>query len=126
MARLYADPVERLLANSVPEGDCWRWKGSYNNVNRPRIAVRIKGKSQWVTVARYIAQFVHGKRWGRNESRRKVGAHTCDNGWCCNPEHVEGSTQKQNIRQCVERGRHVSGFKVARGLHAGKIMEVSQ
>ncbi len=124
MAKVYADPVQRLLANSVPEGECWRWTGSYNNVNRPRIAVRLAGKAKWITVARFIAQFVHGMRWGKNAARRKVGAHSCNNGWCVNPEHVEGSTQKRNVRQCVAEGRHVSGFKVARGVHAGKVMQV--
>lgn len=125
--RQYADPIERLVQNSVQlDNGCWHWMGSYNNVGRPRIAVRIKGKSKWVTVARYIVQFVHGKPWGRNQARRKVGAHTCDNPSCVNPEHVEGTTQKQNVRQCVARGRHVSGFTVPSGKYAGKRMELTQ
>ena len=125
--RIYTDPVERLVHQSTAlDNGCWHWMKSYNNMGRPRIAVRIKGKSQWITVARYIVQFVHGQRWGRNQARRKVGAHSCDNGNCCNPAHVRGSTQKQNVRECVARGRHVSGFVIPRGIYAGKTVKVTQ
>lgn len=127
MARqIYDDPVQRLVMNSVAlHSGCWVWMGSYNNVGRPRIAVRINGKAQWITVARYVAQFVHGQRWGKNKSRRKVGAHSCDNGQCCNPEHIKPSTQLRNVRECVERGRHGStGFRVPSGAFAGKRMRV--
>lgn len=108
MRPFYSSPAERLAAHSVVDETtgCWIWTGSINNVGRPRIAVRLNGRSRWVTVARFIVQFVHGVRWGRNLSRRKVGAHSCDNGLCANPDHVAPSTQKRNVRECVERGRH--------------------
>lgn len=109
----YADPVERLIAHSVMVGECWIWTGAVNNVGRPVISVRINGKVKKITCARYIAQFIHGMKWGRNQSRRKVGAHSCDNGACVNVAHVNGSTQKQNIRECVARGRHYSPFAAA-------------
>lgn len=109
----YPSPVDRLLAHSVldPETGCWIWTGSRFPTNqRPRIAVRIKGKSQWVTVARFIVQFVHGCRWGLNESRRKLGAHNCDNSQCVHSNHVKRGTPLSNNRDTVKRGRHVSGF----------------
>lgn len=30
--------------------------------------------------------------------------HTCDNKWCCNPEHLQPGTQRLNVIQAVERG----------------------
>lgn len=104
----YASPLARVAANSrVEDCGCWRWLCTFNNVGRPRISVRIKGRVAVITVARFIVQFIHGERWKRG----RVGAHSCDNGWCVNPAHVAGSTQGRNVRDCVQRGRHVSGFK---------------
>lgn len=41
-----------------------------------------------------------------------VGAgalHSCDNPPCCNPRHLRWGTQKENMADCVERGRVSSG-----------------
>jgi len=34
-----------------------------------------------------------------------VVRHTCDNPSCINIEHLVGGTQKDNVRDCIERGR---------------------
>lgn len=115
----YREPVDRLIRWSLPEEmpregqheGCWTWIGMRNNVGRPMITVRIRGKVKKITVARYIVQFVHGEKWGRNLSRRRVGAHECDNLDCANPDHVKRTTQKKNVRDCVDRDRHVSGWR---------------
>lgn len=36
------------------------------------------------------------------------GLHSCDNPPCCNPSHVYVGTQKQNMRDMVDRGRNVT------------------
>lgn len=106
----YRDAAERLAANSVvDDSGCWIWTGALNNVGRPVITVRSGERVMKITVARFIVQFVHGRRWGRNEQRRKVGAHQCDQKLCANPDHVVGGTQKRNVRECVARGRHSPG-----------------
>jgi hypothetical protein len=32
-------------------------------------------------------------------------AHECDNPPCCNPDHLKACTRKENMQDCVKRGR---------------------
>lgn len=34
--------------------------------------------------------------------------HKCNNKLCCNPDHLEAGTHKQNIHDLIKTGRHVS------------------
>jgi len=43
--------------------------------------------------------------------------HTCDNGHCVNPDHLIVGTQKENIDDCIRRGRKVDPPRMARGEH---------
>ena len=36
--------------------------------------------------------------------------HRCDNPKCCNPLHLYAGTQKDNVRDCIERGHHKPSF----------------
>lgn len=118
----YANLRERIIANSViaPEGmgsiingsPCWIWTGALNSSGYPRMNVRMKrgprkGKSVMVLVHRVV--LVEFK--DRVMSGRLKSLHLCNNRPCVNPDHLEGGTQRQNIRQCVREGRHWSGFK---------------
>lgn len=42
---------------------------------------------------------------------RAVVMHSCDNRKCINPEHLRLSTQQDNIRDCVAKGRQASRRK---------------
>lgn len=104
----YAEPIDRLIANSILEAcGCWRWTGHYHQAShdlRPYLTVRIDGEPRGIPVTRYIVQFVHGIRW--TKSKRKVGAHECHNAWCVHSNHVIYSTQKENVAQNIARGVH--------------------
>lgn len=38
--------------------------------------------------------------------------HECDNPACFNPDHLTVGTQADNVRDSIDRGRHVSGERV--------------
>ena len=101
------------MANSYLDvaTQCWLWTGAVNNVGRPTIGIRENGRPRKILVSRYVAQFIDGEKLKRERSRkRNVRAHSCDNALCVNPGHLKRSTQKQNVRECVARGRHISGY----------------
>lgn len=125
MGKRYADLMERVIANSVLSienfwngSPCWEWLGktiaSRNGGGRsyPVMTRRIKGKPRNVRVHRVILTEVKGEKLRDSH----VGAHLCNNPFCVNPEHLRRDTQRGNMRQCVEEGRHVSGFAVMHTL----------
>lgn len=52
-------------------------------------------------------------RWAYNQAHGTVPPllrNKCDNPGCINPDHLEPGTQLDNMRDCVERGRHAQGL----------------
>ncbi len=47
--------------------------------------------------------------------------HKCDNPRCCNPDHLELGTQKDNVQDCRDRGRMTVGEK-----HPGSVLTEEQ
>lgn len=62
--------------------------------------VRIRYKGKHERLFRVIYTLRHGEI-----PKGKVIRHICDNRWCCNIEHLEIGTQKDNVRDMIERGR---------------------
>jgi hypothetical protein len=78
---------------------CWNWTGAidrygYGNVKRA-------GKN--LRAHRYAYEKLIGPI--------PAGAcvlHSCDNPACCNPDHLRPGSQKDNIRDAIDRGRFVA------------------
>lgn len=112
--RKYRNLEERILANTVREGECWIWIGRRSNSGYGVITLRWKsgprkGKVRTALAHRIVLQVFKGHRM----TPRSVAMHLCDNKLCCNPEHLHKGRQKDNVRDCVTKGRHRSPFKGA-------------
>jgi len=89
---------DRILANCIPEPNtgCWLWLGA--DVADGYGQVRVEGPKVRVHRAMYIA--CHGP-----VSPDLVVRHRCDVTACCNPQHLTIGTQKENVADCIKRGR---------------------
>ena len=101
------DAPERIWANKVfwpnvtKTDDCWIWTGTklgrgYGSV-RPR-------KGAHLTGAHRFSWAIHNGKW---PDKGLVVMHSCDNPECVNPAHLSVGTQAENIKDCVNKGRHV-------------------
>jgi hypothetical protein len=78
--------------------DCWRWTGTRTtdgygwfwsgrrNIRAHRVAWEITAGSEIPSGMKVL--------------------HSCDDRLCVNPGHLRLGTQRDNLRDCVQRGRH--------------------
>ena len=81
------------------ENGCWPWLGtrqksghgyfSYNSY--PIQAYRMS----WILVNGPIPNNLHI-------------LHSCDNGWCVNPDHLHLGTHQDNMKEKMDRGRNIN------------------
>ena len=94
----------RKIIFEVDENECW------NVVSQSKDAdgyPRVKRDGRKIAVHRYVYMDIHGEL-----PSDIVVRHKCDNRACCNPDHLESGTRKDNARDMVERGRYKkSNFK---------------
>lgn len=79
--------------------ECWPWlarrrEHGYGLARVPSLR-RVRG-------AHRVAYFIATGDWPQ------VVRHTCDNPPCCNPRHLVGGTQAENVADMIERGRRAS------------------
>jgi hypothetical protein len=91
---------------AFPNG-CWVWVGARKWYGSREKHNRAQFRFDGGTKAASRVSFAHFK--GPIPVGLNV-CHTCDDGLCVNPEHLFLGTQSDNIRDCVAKGRHKSGF----------------
>ncbi|APD19630.1 endonuclease [Pectobacterium phage PP74] len=91
---------EKLEAYSkVSPTGCWEWQRSRLPSGYGLISI---GHQKQAYAHRVSYREFHGEI-----PEGLVVRHKCDNPCCCNPEHLEVGTHKDNMQDCKKRGRMV-------------------
>lgn len=93
-----------------PETSCWEWKGHIPKTGYPRIVY--KGKA--TTASRVCWMLCNGRI-----RKGLYVLHKCDNPKCINPGHLFLGTQKQNVRDMIEKGR--AGYEKRIGMNHSQV-----
>lgn len=96
--------VERFWSKVDTSGDCWLWQGAL--MTRQYGSFYIDG--QYRRAHRVAYALTYGPI-----PDGLVICHTCDVPRCVRPEHLWAGTQRENIQDCVTKGR----FPFPRGCH---------
>lgn len=92
---------KRIIENCKKEGDCWIWQGATSGTKestRGHGYGRISVYGQTSAVHRVMWSCVYGYL----PSAKQVD-HKCNNRLCCNPEHLELVTHKENQKRKSNR-----------------------
>lgn len=76
--------------------ECWEWMAG--KMSRGYGTFSFQGTNR--LAHRLAYKFTHG-----SIPKGKYIIHSCDNKSCCNPAHLRAGTQKDNMRDMIERGR---------------------
>lgn len=103
--RLFGDALERFMTrvDRNSETGCWEWTGPIHPHGYGQDAVHEGGKTRSYRAHRFAYANLVGPI-----PAGMVLRHRCDVRRCVNPDHLEPGTHAQNMRDCVERGRHWS------------------
>lgn len=93
--------MERFFSKVNKTDNCWEWTASligcgYGN---------FKYKGKRYAAHRFSWELVNGKI-----PDGLLVCHKCDNRKCVNPEHLFLGTQKDNMQDCLRKGRLVLSF----------------
>lgn len=98
------DRIERFWSKGKRMGDCLIWQGG--------LASNGYGKVAWVGRE---SCYVHRVAWKLTYGSLPVPPlevlHKCDTKLCMEPDHLYEGTQKQNIKDAIDRGRFHMGTK---------------
>ena len=82
---------------------CWLWQAALSPSGQGKFGLPINGK--WTTqVASRVAWFLTTGKWPE-----KNVLHKCDTPSCMRHSHHFEGTQQDNIKDCVNKGRHTGG-----------------
>jgi len=89
----------RVLSNIHvdEETGCWVWCGA----GTPDHGT-ILGDNRKNT---YVHRVMYEHHFKHTLAKGEIVRHTCDNGFCANPAHLQIGSQRENVRDSIKRGR---------------------
>lgn len=93
---------ERFFRHISKTEYCWNWQGRLVGKGYGSIGLGGRGAKQ---------KLVHRLSYEIHKGQIPEGMvvmHKCDNPRCVNPDHLEASTQSQNIKDAFSRGRKIN------------------
>jgi hypothetical protein len=94
------------------ESDCWIWNGATTRGGYGHF--RIKTPEGWSMLRAHI--YAHWKYNGGVGIGKEV-MHSCDNPFCCNPQHLSLGTTKENQKDSKDKGRNAKGLNSVTNKH---------
>lgn len=88
--------LDRLMSKVRKSSTCWIWTGYSKNGRYGSIGVNNRAKQAHVVAYELFTGPI---------PVGMVVMHTCDNPRCVNPDHLKVGTMKDNMADCVQKGR---------------------
>lgn len=111
-------PIDQKMAKYVERLDkdeCWIYSGYKNKAGYGKIGTS-GGKNEYAHRVMY--------RLEKGEiPEGMVVMHACDNPSCCNPNHLNLGTTKDNVQDMVRKGRHVSISKASKSMFSDEVID---
>lgn len=89
--------IKRFWKYVEKTNGCWLWKAQKNKMGYGRF---YPFKPHAVLAHRFMFQIIN-----KSNIKNSYILHKCDNPPCVNPDHLYAGTQKDNMHDCIKRGR---------------------
>ena len=109
MQRYGYDVSSRILGRSKEcANGCTEYQGNWKH-KYGLISITFNGKRKSVPASRAMWMALHDRF---DLPASVVIRHKCDNQRCVNGEHLESGTHQDNMRDCIERKRRATKYKL--------------
>lgn len=103
----------RFWQKVVKSDGCWGWSGALSHAGYPVLG---DGAARVMYGHRFSYELAHG-----SIPTGRYVCHSCDNRACTNPAHLFAGTAKDNMQDCVRKGRLTNGSRPGE-LHSNAIL----